>query len=166
MTTIASMMGLLWVGTASAESPLRAEHFSVTLPVEVDLVGLASGLHPELTWRPFRSDGAFHVRVATGLMAGPELALVPLSFGLREVLFPRQRVRPTLGLGIQMQTFLPYGHAPKVRLDQYMELGVDVRVREGWRIAFQASPEFGWLGGFGLGMAARLGVTADLPLRL
>jgi hypothetical protein len=30
-------------------------------------------------------------------------------------------------------------------------------------VGLQVSPEFGMVGGFGLGMATRLGVSADLP---
>ena len=44
-----------------------------------------------------------------------------------------------------------------------MELTLDARVAEGWRVGMQLSPEFGMVGGFGLGMAARLGVQKDLP---
>jgi hypothetical protein len=50
-----------------------------------------------------------------------------------------------------------------VRLDLTMEATLDVRVAEGWRVGLQVSPEFGMVGGFGLGMATRLGVSADLP---
>lgn len=141
---------------------LDADHFTVGLPIEADLVGLAFGVHPELTWRPFRADGAFHVRAATGVMVGPELALVPLSLGVREVFFPRQMVRPGLGVGVQLQNFFPYGHEPVTRLDQYLEFSLDVRVQEGLRIAAALSPEFGLVGGFGLGFAARAGITYDL----
>lgn len=140
--------------TVSATAP---ERFSLGLPAEVDLVGLAVGVHPELLYRPLQPDGAFHVRLAPGLTVGPELALVPLSLGVREVLFPRKRVRPHAGLGMQLQTFVPYGHAAKVRLDMTMELGLDVAITDQWRIGANLSPEFGMAGGFGLGMAARLG---------
>jgi len=156
LTSIAS-------SSATAAS-LDAEHFSAGLPVEVDLVGLAFGLHPELLWRPFDPEGAFHLRAATGVMVGPELTLVPVSLGFREVFLPTRTVRPGLGFGLQLQNFFPYGHEHILRLDQYMEITVDVRVRDDMRVGLELSPEFGWLGGFGLGMATRVGVQVDLPL--
>jgi hypothetical protein len=159
------------LGAALAAAPPRAEptplsdpgRWSVGLPAEVDLVGLAFGVHPEALWRPFAPDGAIHLRAATGFMGGPELSLVPVSAGVRVIAFPRRRVRPGLGTGLQLQTFFPHQHAPVVRLDQTIELTLDVRVVEAWRVGMQLSPEFGLAPGFGLGMAARLGVQRDLP---
>ena len=142
---------------------LDAERFTVGLPAEVDLVGLAFGVRPELLWRPIQPDGAFHLRTATGVMVGPELTLVPVSLGVREVFFPRRRVRPGLGIGMQLQSFFPRQHAPVFRLDQYLELTLDVAISETWRAGLQLSPEFGMVPGFGLGMAARVGVSRELP---
>ena len=72
---------LISLFSAAFAGALDADHFSVGLPAEVDLVGLAFGVRPELLWRPF--GGATHVRVATGLMVGPELAFVPFSLSVR-----------------------------------------------------------------------------------
>ncbi len=155
---------LLSLGAALA-APLDPERFSVGLPAEMDLVGLAFGLHPELLWRPFDADGAFHVRAATGLMVGSELALLPVSLGVREVFFPTRKVRPGLGMGVQLQTFFPNHHPPVSRLDMTMEATLDVAVAEGWRVGLQLSPEIG-MTSFGLGMATRLGVQRALPLNL
>jgi len=157
-----SLLPTLLAGAALA-APLDAERFSVGLPAEMDWVGLAFGVHPELLWRPMDPDGAFHVRAATGLMWGAELGLLPVSLGVREVLLPRRTVRPGLGAGVQLQNFFPNQHAPVGRLDLTMEATLDVRVAEGWRVGLQISPEFGMVGGFGLGMATRLGVQRDLP---
>ena len=158
-----TLLASLASGPASASS-LSAEHFSAALPVEVALVGLSVGVRPQLLWRPFNPDGAFHLRASTGAMVGPELSVVPLSLGVREVIFPTRAVRPGVGYGVQVQSFFPYGHEPIRRVDQYMEFTLDARVQDGLRVALELSPEFGWIGGFGLGMATRLGVQADLPL--
>lgn len=146
------------LASAALGAPVAAaERFSLGLPLELDLVGLAVGIHPELLYRPLQPDGALHIRFAPGLTVGPELALLPVSLGLREVFLPRQRVRPHVGLGVQLQTFLPYGHAAKLRLDLTMELGLDVRLTEHWRVGVNVSPEVGMVGGFGFGCAARMG---------
>lgn len=163
MISTVSLLALLAAGPASAAS-LDAEHFTLGIPFEANLVGLAFGAQPELLWRPFSPEGRFHVRAATGVVAGPELALVPVSLGTRGVFFPTSKVRPGMGLGLKMQTFLPYGHEAILRLDQYFELTLDVKVQDNLRVGVELSPEFGWIGGFGLGMAARVGVLMDLPL--
>ncbi len=163
MISTLSLIASLAAGPAVA-SPLSTEHFSVVIPAEVDLVGLAFGLHPEVLWRPFDPDGMVHLRASVGAMVGPELVLVPASLGVRQVFLPTRAVRPGLGFGLQVQNFFPYGHDRVTRIDQYLELTLDVRIREGWRVAFELSPEFGWVGGFGLGMAARVGLHVDLPL--
>lgn len=160
---------ILMLGLATAAEPnertsmAAAERFSVGLPIEANLVGLSFGVHPELLYRPFRPDGWFHLRAATGFTAGPELSSVPLSLGFREVFFFGKRVQPGLGAGVQLQNFIPYGHAPVTRLDMTMEATLDVQVAEGWTVGAQLSPEFGMVGGFGLGMATRIGVRRDLP---
>jgi hypothetical protein len=154
---------VLWASAAQAvERDPDAPRWSVGVPVEVDLVGLAAGVHPELLFRPAAPDGALHLRFAVGVMAGPELALVPFSLGIRGVAAPRRMVRPFAGIGTQLQVFAPYGVPARARLDLYLELGLDVRVAEGWRVGAQFSPEFGMYPGFGLGMAVRAGFQVDL----
>ena len=150
----------------SAEAQaIEPENLSLGVPLEADVVGLAFGVHPELLWRPFDPAGRFHVRAATGAMVGPELALIPVSLGFRQVFRPEKVLRPGFGAGLQFQSFLPYGHSMVPRLDQYYEFYFDVATSDSLRMTATLSPEFGWVGGFGLGMAARLGVQMDLPLR-
>lgn len=150
---------------SGAASALETESFSLGVPLEADVVGLAFGVHPELLWRPFDPAGRFNLRAATGIMAGPELALVPVSLGFRQMLRPEKVFRPGFGAGVQFQAFLPYGHELVPRLDQYYEFYFDVATSDSLRVTAALSPEFGWVGGFGLGMAARLGVQMDFPLR-
>lgn len=156
-TSLAAALLLAPMSAAAVE----AERFSLGLPAEVDLVGLAFGVHPELLFRPVQPDGAFHLRFAPGLMIGPELAFVPIGFGIREVALPRKRVRPFAGAGVQVQNFVPYGHPVVTRLDMTLELGVDAQVADDWRVGLQLSPEVGLAGGFGFGMAVRAGVQLD-----
>lgn len=144
---------------------LEADHFSLGLPLEANIVGLAFGAHPELLWRPFDPAGRFQVRAATGVVAGPELALIPISLGIRQMFMPENKFRLGFGAGVQFQNFLPYGHELVPRLDQYYEFYFDVATSDSLRVTAALSPEFGWVGGFGLGMAARLGVQMDFPLR-
>jgi hypothetical protein len=179
--TLLTSLALIGLGLAStepaapespqtAESRWSGERWSVGTPVEVDLVGLAVGLHPEVLYRPFKADGGFHLRAAAGVMAGPELTLLsPLALGIRQELFPRRRVQPGLGTGIQWQSFAVYGDHVHHRLDMYMELAVHVQVHEDYDVGLQLSPEIGMMGvggegaysTFGLGMAVRLNVQRN-----
>lgn len=150
-----------------------AENFTLNLPVQVDLVGLAGGIQPELLWRPFGSRADwFHLRASLGFTAGPELVhLTPLSLGIRLVFLRGWRVQPLVGVGIAWQLFLPYGGHPANRLDMTMELGVRVKLTKGFALGLAVSPEFGlaavtpqgFASGFGLGMASRLFLSKDLP---
>jgi hypothetical protein len=142
--------------------PPDLDHFSVGVPAEVDLVGLAFGLRPELTWRPFGAQTATHFRVATGLMAGPELLFVPASLGVRGRWFPRGRVHPVAGFVAELQGFWSSGHPFVVRPSFGIELGVDVTITGTWSVGLIVEPGFAPKPDFGFGMAARLGVTRSL----
>lgn len=157
-------MSLAW---ASPEALKDGDRWSVGVPAEVDLVGLAWGLHPEALYRPFREDGGFHLRAAAGVMVGREVTLVsPLAVGVRHEFFPTKRVQPSVGTGLQWQSFVVYEDKVHHRVDMYMETSLHVRVHEDYDVGLQMSPEFGFLGfggggaysTFGLGMAVRLNV--------
>lgn len=148
------LISVLSVAFAGA---LDADHFSVGLPAEVDLVGLAFGVRPELLWRPF--GGATHVRVATGLMVGPELAFVPFSFSVRGRWFPKGRVHPIAGLGVELQTFYASDHPVVARPSYYGELGLDVDIVEDWSVGLIVEPGFAPKPLIGFGAAVRVGVT-------
>ena len=144
-----------------------AERWSLGVPLELDVVGLAIGVHPEALYRPFDPEGGFHLRAAAGTMFGPELTLIsPLALGVRQEFFPRKRVQPGLGTGFQWQTFAVYGDGAHNRIDMYMEMSLHVRVQDDFDVGLQISPEFGLVGmgkdgfysTFGLGMATRLNV--------
>lgn len=138
---------------------LDADRFSLGVPVEVDLVGLAAGVRPELLWRPVRADGAMHVRAATGIIAGPELVFVPFSLTLRGQWFPRRDVHPLAGIGAELQTFFTVGHPVVARSAIVTELGVDVEITEQWSTGLVLEPNFAPSPLFGFGFAVRAGVT-------
>ena len=149
------------VATAFA-APLDADHFSVGVPLEVDLVGFAVGARPELLWRPLNADGAAHLRLATGLMVGPELAFVPVSLTARGRWLTERAVHPILGFGVELQTFYSAGHPVVARYSWVTELGLDVDVAERWSVGLVVEPGFAPPPLFGLGAAVRLGVVYAL----
>ena len=151
----------LLAATALA-GPLAADRFSVGLPAEVDLVGLAFGVRPEVTWQPIGPESALQLRVATGLMLGPELVFVPLSATVRGRFFPRGRVHPILGAGAELQTFYASDHPVVARASTVFELGVEVTVSGPWSVGLVVEPGFAPQPLFGFGAAARVGVTRQL----
>lgn len=136
---------------------INPDHFSIGIPAEVDLLGLAFGVRPELLWRPF--GGATHLRLATGLMAGPELAFVPLSLSVRGRWFLQSRVHPIAGIGGELQTFYASDHPVVARLAYFGELGVDVDITQPWSVGLVFEPGFSPAPLFGFGMVARVGVV-------
>lgn len=138
-----------------------ADHFSIGIPAEVDLVGLAFGVRPELLWRPFDAEGAAELRFAVGVAVGPELAFVPIDLGVRAHWFPRKTVHPITGLGGEVQTIHAAHIASVVRPAVYVELGVDVDVSAAWSVGVLAEVDFAPPPAFGLGGVARVGVTRD-----
>ncbi len=138
-----------------------ADHFSIGLPAEVNLVGLAVGVRPELLWQPFDAEGAVQLRFAAGFAAGPELLFVPVDLGGRVRWFPKHAVHLLTGAGWELQTI----HAPHVdsvvRSALYMEIGVEVEVAQAWSVGLMAEVNFAPPPLFGFGAVARLGATRD-----
>ena len=163
------MIGLAWGAPDASKDvePWGSERWSLGVPLEVDVVGLAVGVHPEALYRPLDPEGGFHLRAAAGAMFGRELTLLsPLAFGVRQEMFPSKMIQPGVGLGLQWQTFVVYEDKVHNRIDMYMEMTLNVRVHEEFEVGLQLSPEFGMIGmsnqglysTFGLGMASRLSV--------
>ena len=169
-TLLTSLITSVLLMQPSAQADIDPASLSVGVPIEVDIVGLAFGVHPELLWRPIAADSGFHLRAAVGVMAGPELTLIsPLALGLRQEFAPRRMIQPGIGTGLQWQSFAVYGDGVHHRMDMYMEATIHVEVHEHYDVGLQLSPEIGMMGvsseglysTFGLGMAVRLNVQRN-----
>ena len=141
---------------------LDADRLSVGLPAEVNLVGLAFGVRPEVIWRPVGPESALNVRVATGVMVGPELTFIPVSATVRGRFFPRATVHPILGFGAELQTLYASDHPVVARTAYVVEVGLDVNVQGPWSVGLILEPNFAPPPLFGFGTAVRLGVTRRL----
>jgi len=113
---IALALAVLAVGAGSAEaddavgpassrptvawSPAR---FTLGLPVEVTLVGLTYGVRPEVLYRFGGVGTVSRLRLAVGVLDGPDQLFVPLSLGYRAVFRQAHRVRPEVGAGLELQ---------------------------------------------------------------
>ncbi len=138
-----------------------ADHFSIGLPAEVNLVGLAVGVRPELLWQPFDAEGATQLRLAVGVAAGPELAFVPLDLGVRARWFPKHSAHLLTGAGWELQTIHAANIDPVVRSALYFEVGLEVEVTKAWSVGVMAEVDFAPPPIFGFGAVARLGVTRE-----
>lgn len=145
--------------TPTAPAPggvVLADHLEVGVPFEVDLVGLVYGLRPEALWR-FGKDDASRLRLAIGLLPGPEYFYLPVSFGYRAV-WGSGRWHPEAGLGVEQQTFLVPDAPPSSRTSFYFELGLGVDFGEHWTATVSMAPDFAPFGEPGPGMSLRAGV--------
>jgi hypothetical protein len=145
---------------------------TVGAPLEVDVVGFAVGVHPELLWRPFSEDSGLRLRAASALKLGSEYTLLaPVSLGVRWQTSSVRLVQAELGTGLQWKAFLVPDSGAHQRVDWYWEAGLSARIASAHRVGLMAVPEFGLAnitagglsGTFGLGLALR--VTWSMALQ-
>lgn len=146
--------------SAAGASDQTTSHFTVGAGAEIDLVGLAYGVRPEFLYRPIADSGA-NLRIAVGLLAGPEITFLPASIGYRHVWSRNRRVRPHLGGGLEYQTFWYGGDHPTSRSALYVETGFEIRVGKMW-LGIQGAPDLSVFSGFGFGLAGRITARYDL----
>jgi len=148
-----------------SKAPFQVDHLSVGVPVEVDIVGFAVGVHPEILWRPLGPDGTFHIRAATAFKLGSEFNLIaPLSLGVRWEWLQSYPVQVGLGAGLQWKAFVVPDSTTHHRFDMYWELVFQACVSDVDRVGVALSPEFGLANitseglssTFGLGLAVRM----------
>ncbi len=87
----------------ATESPAAAHRFTIGLPAEVTLVGLTLGIRPEVLYRFGCAGARSRLRVAIGLLDGPDQFFVPVSVGYRAIFRQRSTVNPMVGAGGEMQ---------------------------------------------------------------
>lgn len=160
---LALMLVLPPLSAAAQEAPAGGvrDHFSAGAGAEVDLVGLAYGVRPELLFRPV-ADAGGNLRLAVGLMAGPELTFLPVALGYRQIFRQGRKVQPHLGAGLEWQTFWYGGDSPASRPAIYIETGFELEVvRNAW-VGIQYGPDFSPSNLFGFGFVGRITFRYDL----
>lgn len=152
---------LLALGLSVAGAARADDRLVLGLPAEVDLVGPAAGLRPEVLVGLDRA-GVAHLRGAVGILPGLEYLYLPASLGWRARMRPARRVHPQLGLGGEVQSFWVADAPPVFRGAAYLELGLSVDVDERWALAGAIVPEVAVTGVPGPGLGLRLGVEREL----
>lgn len=158
--TISLISLLLFSSPAWATEVRAGAPLTLGVPLEVDVVGLAYGIHPEVVWYPFPTSGA-GFRAAFGLLPGPEYFYWPVEVGYRHEWFRRGDLRPHVGAGFQQQSFLVDGDEIFSRPMVYGEFGARLRVwTDGW-VGLQLSPEAGFWTRPGFSLASRVTLQWD-----
>lgn len=154
---ISAAVIVLWVSAshAQAESWHARERFTVALHGEVTLVGLTAGIRPEALYRFGEADARSRVRVAIGLLDGPEQLFMPISIGYRAVFRTIRKVQPQFGAGLEVQhRFVSDFHTVR-QFGFYLEGGVGFVIDRQLAIGAIVALDVMMYGGPGAGIGPR-----------
>ena len=138
----------------------KADHhgqLAYVLPVEVTVIGLTSGIRPEIVYTPFENLKWFETKASVGLMPGAEFLSTPVSLGVRGRYFDFV-LHPTAGLALTEDLLWITDAAPVVRTTMEMDLGLSYDVNDRWAIDAQAYTGWGIVGEAGPVAGMRLGL--------
>ncbi|MFZ5442500.1 MAG: hypothetical protein ACOZQL_20995 [Myxococcota bacterium] len=153
MRTEALVLAL--VLTAS-RAQAQESRFEVALPVEVTLIGLTAGVRPEVLFRPGEPGTVSRLRLAIGVLGGPDQLFVPVSLGYRAVFRQEHVVQPTLGLGLEVQHRAVFDFPLVQQFGLYVEAGCGFAVTKQLSLGAMLAVDVMFLGGPGLGIGPRL----------
>ena len=154
------MLVLSMATPASAGEPWWS-HMEVGLTSEVTLVGLTGGSRLELMYRPGRLGSAHRLRLAAGVLSGPDLNYAPVALGYRAVLRSTKTVQPILGIGFEYQNRW-VNDAPAARqFGMYGEAGVQFGVLRDLALGTVAGFDATFVGYGGIGIFFRAGLTCS-----
>jgi hypothetical protein len=139
-----------------------AERFTLGLPAEVTLVGLTYGARPEVLYRFGERRARSRIRVAVGLLDGPEQLFVPISLGYRAIFRQHGVVRPSIGGGVEMQQRFVPDYMTVRQYGVYVEGGVEVAFAPKWSVGTIVALDVMVAGGKGAGLGPRLFLTREL----
>lgn len=114
-----------------------------------------------MLFRPVADHGA-NLRLAIGLLAGPEITFLPVALGYRQIFRQGRKVQPHIGGGVELQTFWFGGDAPVSRAAFYAETGFEAEIFDGGWIGLQYGPDFAPFNLFGFGFVGRVTFRYDL----
>ena len=150
---------LLFAAAPAAAGPPAWTHLEVGFWPEVTIVGLTGGARLELSYRPGPVGSAHRLRLAPGLLAGPDLNYAPIALGYRAILRSTKTVQPILGIGMEYQLRwvrdAPAAHQGGI----YAEVGLQVAARNDIAVGLLGGFDFTFIGYGGIGVFFRVGVT-------
>jgi hypothetical protein len=146
---------LLAAGPAEAPGGLR-HRLEYNLAPELTLVGLAYGARAEVLLRLGEEGSASRLRLAPGLLVGPEFVYTPLALGYRALFNSRGLVRPLVGAGLEYQQRTVDDAPPARQLALYLEGGLAVGLGRHLSVGLVGGLDATFLGGPGAGLSVRL----------
>lgn len=144
-----------------AESHYKPD--SVGLSGELAIIGLGGGVHVEGFW-PLFKDRHFFARFGLSGLYGPELIQIPINIAIQWNYLQTDSFVLGIGLGPKFQNFFPNYHNYVSRLDLTLDMVFGFRVSKDFLLKLVLGPEFGFIGGFGLGLPIQLGLQFDSNL--
>jgi hypothetical protein len=126
------------------------------LSPEITLVGLAYGARAEVLLRLGEEGSASRLRLAPGLLVGPEFVYTPLALGYRALFNSRGVVRPLVGFGLEYQQRSVHDAPPARQLGLYVETGLAVGLGRHLSVGLVGGLDVTFLGGPGAGLSGRL----------
>lgn len=133
----------------------NADRLTIAAGPEATLVGLAFGARGELLVRPGPTDSAHHLRIAPGLLVGPEFNYVPVALGYRAIFRKDHVVRPLVGGGFESQVRWVDDAPAAWQLAMYGEGGLVFRLTDSLSLGAAAGLDWTFLGGAGPGLSLR-----------
>jgi hypothetical protein len=155
-TEAAVLVAVLCAASANAEA--ASSRFELNVAAEVTLVGLTFGVRPELLFRPGDEGTVSRLRLAVGVLAGPDQLFVPLSLGYRAQFRQAQVVQPLVGVGVELQHRFVSDLSPVRQFGAYLEFGVGFAITQHFALQAILGADLMVLGGPGFGFGPRLGV--------
>jgi hypothetical protein len=129
--------------------------FELAVPAEVTLVGLTFGVRPELLFRPGDPGSVSRLRLAFGVLAGPDQLFLPLSLGYRAQFRRAHIVQPVVGAGLELQHRVAFDLSVR-QFGVYFEFGVGFAVSPRISLSALFGADLMLFGGPGLGFGPRL----------
>jgi hypothetical protein len=154
MRTEAALLAVVVASGAWAQDS-RVE---LAVPAEVTLVGLTFGVRPELLIRLGEPGTVSQLRVAVGVLGGPDQLFVPVSVGYRAQFRRASVVQPAVGAGLELQHRLAFDLPAVRQLGVYLEFGVGFAVSPRVMLSAMFGADLMLLGGPGFGFGPRLAV--------
>ncbi len=161
-SALASSLFALVLATAAAraDAPDRCAtapaRFTLALPAEITVVGLTYGARPEVLYRPGAPASASRLRLAVGVLDGPDQLFIPLSLGYRAVFRGRHRVQPAVGAGVELQHRLVSDYPAVRQYGVYVEGGVGVAATPRLAFGVMVAIDVMLYGGPGAGLGPRV----------
>lgn len=130
--------------------------FTVALPAEVTVVGLTYGVRPEVLYRYGDRGAVSRLRLAVGVLDGPDQRFIPLSLGYRAVFRQARRIQPAVGGGVELQHRLVSDFPAVRQYGVYVEGGVGVALGHRLALGVMVALDVMLYGGPGAGLGPRV----------